>query len=156
VKLSILAVSHKPPAWATEACDDYLQRFGQDLRVAVQDLKPAVRGASGSASKWMQQEALLINQALPVKRHLVVLDEHGEDMTSTQLSARLARWRELGHEVCIVIGGPDGLDPSIKQQANEKLRLSSLTLPHALVKVLLLEQLFRALSILNNHPYHRT
>ncbi len=155
MKIQVLAVSHRPPDWAQTACEDYLQRFGHDMRVSTQDIKPAQRGASGSSARWMQQEAQALEQALPSKHHLVILDELGDDLTSVKLANRLARWRELGQDICIVIGGPDGLDPSFKQLANEKIRLSSLTLPHALVKVLLLEQLFRAQSILSNHPYHR-
>jgi 23S rRNA (pseudouridine1915-N3)-methyltransferase len=156
LKIQIIAVSHKPPQWAQDACDDYLKRFGIDARVVVADVKPAIRGTSSTPTRWMEQEAQLILQALPAKRHLVVLDERGDDITSTGLSVRLAKWREMGQDIYLVIGGPDGLDPSIKRIANEKLRLSSLTLPHALVKIVLLEQLFRASSILNNHPYHRT
>ncbi len=155
MKIQILAVSHKAPQWAQEACDDYLKRFGADMKIAVQDIKPAQRGASSTAQRWMQQEAQVILQALPARKHLVILDERGDDLTSVALAQRLNRWRDLGQDICLVIGGPDGLDDSIKQIANEKIRLSSLTLPHALVKVLLLEQLFRADSILANHPYHR-
>jgi 23S rRNA (pseudouridine1915-N3)-methyltransferase len=155
MKIQILAVSHRAPQWAQEACEEYLKRFGADMKVAVQDLKPAQRGANGTAKRWMQQEAQVLLLALPAKKHLVILDERGDDLSSVALATRLNRWRDLGQDIYIIIGGPDGLDDSIKQTADEKIRLSSLTLPHALVKVLLLEQLFRADSILANHPYHR-
>jgi 23S rRNA (pseudouridine1915-N3)-methyltransferase len=102
----------------------------------------------------MQREASRIVEHIPSGAHLVVLDERGRDLDTRALSQRLSAWRERG-QVALVIGGPDGLHESLRKQAAETLRLSSLTLAHPLVRVLLAEQLFRAWSILAGHPYHR-
>jgi 23S rRNA (pseudouridine1915-N3)-methyltransferase len=103
----------------------------------------------------MAAEAARLESALPANCHRVVLDEHGEAVTTRQLSERLARWMSGGRDVAFVVGGPDGLAPSIKRSAQDTLRLSSLTLPHALVRVILAEALYRALSVIKGHPYHR-
>jgi 23S rRNA (pseudouridine1915-N3)-methyltransferase len=115
--------------------------------------EPRTTGKTPAA--MMELEAARLRQALPPRVRLVVLDERGEDMTSRKLSERLQKWQEGGDDVAFVIGGPDGLAPALKQSAHESLRLSSLTLPHAMVRVMLAEALYRAWSLLNNHPYHR-
>lgn len=153
--LRIVAVAHKPPRWVADATDDYSARLPAEWALEWKDVKPETRSASGNVDRWRQLEAQRIRAALPAQPYLVALDEHGDDLTSAQLSARLVRWRESGRAPVIVIGGPDGLERELMRQADERIRLSSLTLPHALVRVLLAEQLFRAWSISVNHPYHR-
>ncbi len=155
MRIKILAVGQKPPNWVRLATDEYLGRFPADTNIQLLEVKPAIRSSSGSPQQWMQQEARLIEQLSPERHHLVILDERGEDLTTRQLAQRLERWRTTGLPITIVIGGADGIAPELKSKADETVRLSSLTLPHAMVRVLLLEQLFRAWSILNNHPYHR-
>lgn len=155
MQLRVIAVGTKMPGWVEQAVDDYTRRMPPELRVEWRAVKAETRGASGSAAQWKSREAQRIADALPAGAHVVLLDERGDDLGSAQLAQRLARWQRLGRPVAILIGGPDGVDDTIRQRSDEALRLSSLTLPHALVRVVLAEQLFRAWSILENHPYHR-
>lgn len=151
----IIAVGTKPPRWVQEAVEDYQKRFPSEVRMNLIEVKAATRGPTGSVDKWMSLEANAIEQQLTQRTHLVILDERGTDLTTKQLAKRMQHWREESLDVAIVIGGADGIDDRLKQRAQETIRLSSLTLPHAMVRVLLIEQLFRAWSLLNNHPYHR-
>lgn len=155
MRCKIIAVGTKPPAWVKTAVDDYSKRFPPDFKLNFVEIKAAQRNETNNAERWMQQEAVAIEAALPDRHHLVILDERGKDITTRQLASRMEHWAASGLETVIVIGGPDGLASSLKDKANETIRLSSLTLPHALVRVLLLEQLFRARSVIDNHPYHR-
>ena len=153
--IRVVAVGTKMPAWVGAAVDDYSRRMPPDWRLEWREVRAEPRGASGHAQAWMQREAERIRAALPAGARLVVLDERGRDLDTHALAQRVAGWREDARPVAIVIGGPDGVDSALTRAADETLRLSSLTLPHPLVRVLLAEQLFRAWSILAGHPYHR-
>lgn len=153
--IRVIAVGTRMPAWVTEAVEEYAQRLPADLKVEWREIKAEPRGASGQPARWMQREAERIRAALPESAHVVALDEHGDDVTTIELARRLARWRDAARPVALVIGGPDGLDPALKRACAERIRLSSLTLPHPLVRALIAEQLFRAWSINAGHPYHR-
>ncbi len=153
--IRIIAVGTRMPAWVDQAVSDYDGRFPADFTIEWKPIKAEPRGATGSPGAWMTREAARIRQALPPGATVVALDEHGRDLDTHALSERLARWRDSARPLAIVIGGPDGLDAGFKAQADERIRLSSLTLAHPLVRVVLIEQLFRAWSILANHPYHR-
>lgn len=143
------------PAWVETAVDDYSGRMPSEFALQWKEIKAEVRGPSSNAAQWMAKEAIRITEQIPQGCHKVLLDERGKDLTTVQLSARLSVWRDQALPVAIIIGGPDGVDASIKQMANETIKLSSLTMPHPMVRVLLAEQLYRAWSILANHPYHR-
>jgi 23S rRNA (pseudouridine1915-N3)-methyltransferase len=153
--IRVVAVGTKMPAWVGAAVDDYSRRLPPDWRLEWREVRAEPRGASGHAQAWMQREAERIRAALPAGARRVVLDERGSDIDTHGLAQRIAHWRGDARPVAIVIGGPDGLDATFARGADETLRLSSLTLPHPLVRVLLAEQLFRAWSILAGHPYHR-
>ncbi|HMM50363.1 MAG: 23S rRNA (pseudouridine(1915)-N(3))-methyltransferase RlmH [Burkholderiales bacterium] len=153
--IRIVAVGTKMPAWVGAAVEDYARRLPADWRIDWREVRAESRGASGNVRTWMQREATRIRACLPDDARLVVLDERGRDLDTRQFAKRVAEWRDEARAVAIVIGGPDGLDPELAHGAHETLRLSSLTLPHPLVRVLLAEQLFRAWSILAGHPYHR-
>lgn len=155
MRIRIVAVGTKMPAWVDAAVDDYLRRIPAEWRIEWREVRAQARGASGHAKLWMQREAAGIRAALPAGAHLVALDEHGAEDDSSAFAQRVRRWQHDARDVALVIGGPDGLDRTLHDSAAERLRLSSLTLPHALVRVVLAEQLFRAWSILNGHPYHR-
>jgi 23S rRNA (pseudouridine1915-N3)-methyltransferase len=155
MRIRVIAVGTRMPGWVDAAVDDYARRMPADLRVDWKPVKAESRTAGGSASHWKAREALRIREAVPAGARLVMLDERGADLDSAGLAARLAAWRRGAQDVALVIGGPDGIDEALKAQAAETLRLSSLTLPHALVRVLLAEQLYRAWSINEGHPYHR-
>ncbi len=155
MRLRVIAVGTRMPAWVDSAVTDYSARLPADLAVEWREIRAEARGASGSPAVWLQREAERIEAAIPQGAWRVVLDERGRDVDTRQLAQRLSQWRERAAPVALLIGGPDGLASELKQGANENLRLSSLTLPHPLVRVLLAEQLFRAWSILTGHPYHR-
>jgi 23S rRNA (pseudouridine1915-N3)-methyltransferase len=153
--LRVIAVGTRMPAWVDAAVDEFSRRMPPELRIDWQPVKAEPRTGAGSAPQWKAREARRIRDALPAGARLVLLDERGADLDSARLAARLGAWQRDGQPVAIVIGGPDGLDDTLRSQAAETIRLSSLTLPHALVRVLLAEQLYRAWSINCGHPYHR-
>jgi 23S rRNA (pseudouridine1915-N3)-methyltransferase len=154
MKLLVLAVGQRQPAWADAAWADFAKRFPPEMRLDLKALKAEPRSGR-SAAQCMAAEAQRIDTACPKGVRRVVLDEHGSSVSTQQLADRLSAWRGEGRDVALLIGGPDGLDPSLKVGADETLRLSDLTLPHAFVRVLLAEALYRAWTLLQGHPYHR-
>ena len=155
MKLVIAAVGTRMPGWVETGYAEFAKRLPRDCPMELIEVKAEPRTTGKTAAAMMAAEAERLRAALPARRRLVVLDEHGEDLTTRQLAERMQKWMQMGDDVAFVIGGPDGLDPAFKTEAQEKLRLSSLTLPHAMVRILLSEALYRAWSLLNNHPYHR-
>lgn len=155
MNITVLAVGTKMPRWVDEAVGEYAKRFGRDVHYVLKEIKPEKRGSGVNAAQGMAAEEKRIVEAIPDGAFLVVLDERGKAPTSVELAAYLKQWQLDGEHVCFVIGGADGMTDALKQKARLMLRLSSLTLPHGMVRVLLTEQLYRAVSILNNHPYHR-
>lgn len=155
MKLHILAVGHKMPDWIATGFDEYAKRMPPELRIELREIKPEPRTGGRTAQSVMAAERHRIEAALPKGARLVALDERGRDWTTMQLAEALPAWQQDGRDVAFVIGGADGLDPELKARAETLLRLSSLTLPHGMVRVLLAEQLYRAWSITQNHPYHR-
>ncbi|HEY8048169.1 MAG TPA: 23S rRNA (pseudouridine(1915)-N(3))-methyltransferase RlmH [Ramlibacter sp.] len=154
MKLVVVAVGQKVPDWAQAAWDDYARRFPPELRVELRAVKTEAR-ASKSLEAIFAAERQRIEAAIPKGARIVVLDERGTSLTTMALAQKVRDWQGGGSDVALVIGGPDGLDPEFKRTAHERIRLSDLTLPHAMVRVLLVEQLYRAWSINAGHPYHR-
>jgi 23S rRNA (pseudouridine1915-N3)-methyltransferase len=154
VRLLIVAVGQRVPDWAQTAWDDYAKRFPHELKVELKAIKTEPRG-SKTVEQLMAAERKRIEEAIPKGTRIVALDERGTSLRTTALAERLTEWQLGGGDVALVIGGPDGLDPEFRKSAHERIRLSDLTLPHAMVRVLLIEQLYRAWSINANHPYHR-
>ncbi|MGC3961801.1 MAG: 23S rRNA (pseudouridine(1915)-N(3))-methyltransferase RlmH [Rhodocyclaceae bacterium] len=155
MKLIIAAVGTRMPDWIETGYKEFAKRLPRDCPMELVEVKAEPRTSGKTPAAMMAAEAERLRGALPSRCRLVVLDERGDDLTTRQLADRMGRWMQEGDDVAFVIGGPDGLDPAFKSSAHEKLRLSSLTLPHAMVRVLLSEALYRAWSLLNNHPYHR-
>ena len=154
MKLTLLSVGDKLPAWADTAAAEYLKRMPREARMDLVEIKPEKR-AGQSADSIKAIEAARILDKVPAGARLVALDEHGREVTTRELADLLARWMADGRDVALVIGGADGLAANLLERAELKLALSRLTLPHALARVLLAEQMYRAISLLNNHPYHR-
>jgi 23S rRNA (pseudouridine1915-N3)-methyltransferase len=154
MRLVVVAVGLRVPDWAQAAWDDYAKRFPPELRVELRAVKTEPR-ASKAVEAIYAAERKRIESAIPKGAQVVALDERGTSLTTMALAQRLKAWQQQGGDVALVIGGPDGLAPEFKQAAHERIRLSDLTLPHAMVRVLLVEQLYRAWSINANHPYHR-
>ena len=154
MRLLIVAVGQRIPDWAQTAWDDYAKRFPSELKVELKAVKTEPRG-SRTVEQLMAAERKRIEEAIPKGTRIVALDERGTSLATVALAGKLKDWQLGGTDVALVIGGPDGLEPAFRQTAHERIRLSDLTLPHAMVRVLLIEQLYRAWSINANHPYHR-
>ena len=154
MRLSVVAVGQRVPAWAQGGWDEFYKRFPPDFKVELKAVKAEPRG-SKSVSQLMDCEAQRIRAAIPKDAYIIALDERGKNLTTEQLSTTLSSLQDSYRDVAILIGGPDGLCTSLKSSSNMTLRLSDMTLPHAMVRVLLVEQLYRAWSILTHHPYHR-
>jgi 23S rRNA (pseudouridine1915-N3)-methyltransferase len=155
MKLALVAVGQRLPAWAETACEDYLKRFPSELRVELKAVKAEPRTQGKSVEAMKAAEAQRLEAACPKGARRVVLDERGQRLATAQLAERLLAWQRDGRDVALLMGGPDGLADALKAGADEALRLSDLTLPHALARVLLLEALYRAWSVNAGHPYHR-
>ncbi len=154
MKLWVVAVGQRVPDWAQTAWDDYAKRFPSELKVELKAVKTEPRG-SKTLDTLYAAERERIEAAIPRGFRVVALDERGAALTTLELAQKLKHWQLEADDVALVIGGPDGLSPEFKKTAHERIRLSDLTLPHAMVRVLLVEQLYRAWSINANHPYHR-
>ena len=154
MKLLLTAIGLRQPAWADAAYADFAKRFPPECRLELKALKAEPRDGK-SPEQLMAAEAARIEAALPKGVRRVVLDERGTRLTTIQFAERLKFWMGDGRDVAFIIGGPDGLDAQLKTTADETLRLSDLTLPHAFVRVLLAEALYRAWSVMAGHPYHR-
>ena len=157
MKLLVLAVGQRQPAWADSAWAEFAKRLPPDMRLELKELKAEPRSSGKTAAQCMAAEAQRFETALTAAKgaRRVVLDERGTRHTTATLAMRLRAWRDDGRDCALLIGGPDGLDPALKASADETLRLSDLTLPHAFARVLLAEALYRAFSVLEGHPYHR-
>ena len=154
MRLLIVAVGQRVPDWAQTAYEDYAKRFPPELKVELKAVKTEPR-SSKTLETIYAAERERIEAAIPRGTRVVVLDERGTNLTTKALAERLQGWQLGGDDVALVIGGPDGLEPAFRQAAHERIRLSDLTLPHAMVRVLLIEQLYRAWSVNAGHPYHR-
>ncbi|MGE5117235.1 MAG: 23S rRNA (pseudouridine(1915)-N(3))-methyltransferase RlmH [Betaproteobacteria bacterium] len=157
MRLLLVAVGQRQPAWAVAAFEDYARRFPSELRLELKAVKAESRGGGRGVAALLAAERMRIEAALAQARGIrrIVLDERGERVDTPRLAARLQAWRDAGRDAALLVGGPDGLDPALKASADETLRLSDLTLPHAFVRVLLAEALYRAWSLSAGHPYHR-
>lgn len=155
MKLLVVAVGHRMPAWVEAGFDEFARRMPRELPLQLVEVKAEPRTTGKTVEAMMALEAGRIEAALPPRCRRVILDERGADLTTAALARRLEAWQAEGGDVAFIVGGPDGLAPELKSTAAESLRLSSLTLPHALVRPLLAEALYRAWSVTRNHPYHR-
>jgi len=154
MKLCLVAVGDKLPAWAETAVQEYAKRMPREARIEILPVRPEKRSGQ-SAARIKDLEAARILEKCPAGAWLVALDEHGRQATTRELADNLAAWQQAGRDVALIIGGADGLAASLLARADATLALSRLTLPHAFARVLLAEQLYRAWSLLANHPYHR-
>lgn len=155
MRITIVAVGQRQPAWADAAVKDYLARLPVEFKVELKQVKAESRSGDLPLPRMRGAEAARIRAAVPAGALLLALDEKGKEWTTRQLADHLQRWRDAAEDIAFAIGGADGLDPELKRDARMLLRLSSMTLPHALARVVLAEQLYRAWSMLAGHPYHR-
>ena len=154
MKLRIVSVGHKMPSWVETACAEYIKRMPREASVEIIEIKPEKRAAGNSTDNIQLIEAKRILDVIG-KDYLIALDERGQEVTTLQLAEKFKEWQSSGKDIALVIGGADGLHASVKQKADWLWGLSKLTLPHAMVRIMLAEQLYRAHSVITNHPYHR-
>lgn len=155
MKLLLVAVGGRMTDWVDAGFAEYAKRMPSEWRLELVPVKAEPRSGGKPAAAMMAAEAARIRAALPERCRRIALDERGTELTTRDLADRLAGWSREGDDIAFIIGGPDGLDASLKAEAQERVRLSALTLPHGLVRVILAEALYRAASLLKGHPYHR-
>jgi 23S rRNA (pseudouridine1915-N3)-methyltransferase len=155
MRLLILAIGHKMPEWISAGFNEYAKRMPREAKIELIEIKPEPRSTGKTVAQILAAEAQRIHASLPQDTLCVALDEHGATWTTRQLADQMQEWMRGGRDVAFIIGGADGLHDIMKQSAQQLLSLSAMTLPHAMVRVLLAEQLYRAHSLLHNHPYHR-
>lgn len=155
MRVRLIAVGSRMPKWVREAYEDYIRRLGATLKVSLVEIEPGPRSAGRPPQKAMEAEAQKILAAVRRDEFVVALDEHGSQWTTRELAAWLKARMQEGRDLAFLIGGPDGFAPDVLARSDFRWSLSQLTFPHALVRVLLAEQLYRAHGVLTNHPYHR-
>lgn len=155
MKISLIAVGRKMPVWVEQGYQEYAKRMPRECSLELIEIEAEKRGKSGSSQRWMEQEGKRMLAAIPKGDRVVALEVKGAAWSTEKLAKQLEGWMHSGSGVSLLVGGPDGLSAACLQRADQKWSLSNLTLPHPLVRVLLSEQLYRAWSVVNNHPYHR-
>lgn len=155
MRARLIAVGERMPGWVAEGFAEYLKRLSRDLPLELVEIKPGARGKGRDDARAMADEGAALLAALPRDVHVVALDGRGTAWSSDQLSGQLSNWRMAGRDLALLIGGPDGHAREVLQRAHQRWSLSPLTLPHMLVRLVVAEQLYRAVTILNGHPYHR-
>jgi 23S rRNA (pseudouridine1915-N3)-methyltransferase len=155
MKITVFAISDKMPRWVLDVSQDYLKRFAHPIQCDMVEIPAPKRGSTLSIQKAKALEAEVLLSKIPENAHCILLDEKGKMHTSQELSKRFLEWQHLGKPIALVIGGPDGFDPKMYARANELWSLSGLTFPHPIVRIIAIEQLYRAWSITKGHPYHR-
>ncbi len=155
MKFILLAVGTKMPAWVNTAFNEYQKRMPPHMQLVLHEIEPVRRVSKGTTDKAKELEAKAILEAIPKKAHIIALDERGKMLSSMDLAQRVHDYQQMGSDVVIIIGGPEGLTDEIRQKAHEMISISKLTMPHPLVRVVIAEALYRAYSIDANLPYHR-
>ncbi|WP_317931282.1 23S rRNA (pseudouridine(1915)-N(3))-methyltransferase RlmH [Halioxenophilus sp. WMMB6] len=155
MRVKLIAVGTKMPAWVEQGWMEYHKRLPREFKLELVELPLGQRSKSASVEKAMAAEGERMLAAIPDGDWVVALEVGGQSWSTEKLAANLADWQMQGKNLSLLVGGPDGLARDCLQRANQQWSLSALTLPHPLVRVVLVEQLYRAVSILNNHPYHK-
>ncbi len=155
MRFHLVTVGTRVPDWVSSGFADYARRLHGGARLELHTVAAAKRRGDSDAARARREEAERLRAALPTRAHCIALDPGGRSVSTGDLAERLRAWNRTGEQVAFLVGGPDGLDPGLVGEAQERWSLSALTLPHALVRVIVAEQLYRALSILHNQPYHR-
>jgi 23S rRNA (pseudouridine1915-N3)-methyltransferase len=155
VKITLIAVGRKMPAWVEQGYNEYARRMPKECNLQLLEIEAEKRGKSGSSQRWMEQEGKRMLAAIPKGDRVVALDVEGASWSTEKLALQLENWMHAGTGVSLLVGGPDGLAPECLKRADQRWSLSNLTFPHPLVRVVLAEQIYRSWSVVNNHPYHR-
>jgi 23S rRNA (pseudouridine1915-N3)-methyltransferase len=155
MQIHLIAVGQKMPAWVEQGYREYAQRMPAEARLQLKEIAPGKRGKNADIRRIVQEEGLRMQAAIPKNVHVVSLDVKGKSWSTEQLAQRLDAWMQSGQDVALLVGGPEGLSAECQALAAERWSLSALTFPHPLVRIIVAEQLYRAWSVLRNHPYHR-
>lgn len=155
MKVRLLAVGTRMPGWVTDGVEEYRKRLPRDFRLEVEEIAPGHRGKNADTARAVAQEAERIEARLKGDEHLVALEVLCKPWTTERLADEADQWRHAGRDVVLLVGGPDGLAPTLSARAHQRWSLSPLTLPHPLVRLVLAEQLYRAWTLMVGHPYHR-
>jgi 23S rRNA (pseudouridine1915-N3)-methyltransferase len=155
VHIQLVCVGNKMPGWVSAGYAEYAKRMPRECELKLREIAPGQRGKNAGPARAIAEEGEKMQAAIPAGDRVVALDLSGTEWSTPELSTALARWLADGRNVSLLVGGPDGLAPPCLAQADERWRLSALTFPHPLVRIVLAEQLYRAWSLLHNHPYHR-
>lgn len=155
MRFILLAVGTKMPAWVTTGFQEYQKRMPPHLKLELQEIEPVRRVSKGTTDKAKEIEGKAILAALPKRAYIIALDEHGKQFTSVELAHKVHDFQQMGSDVVIIIGGPEGLTAEVLAKANETISLSKLTMPHPMVRIVIAEALYRAYSIDAGLPYHR-
>ena len=155
MKINLIAISTKMPNWINQGFAEYQKRLPREFELNLIEISAEKRLKTSNLANIASKEASKVLQYIKTSTHCVTLDENGKQHSTKSFSQRLQHWQQLGSDIAIIIGGPEGLAQECRQRANETISLSALTFPHPLVRVILAEQLYRAVSLLQNHPYHR-
>ena len=155
MKVRLLTVSQRQPAWVVEGCTEYEKRLPRAWQFQLVEIKPEARTSGVTTQRVQSGEAVRIRNATPKGAVVVALDERGESWSTERFASQIEGWQGSGRDLVFVIGGADGLDPDFRDQADHRMSLSSMVMPHGLVRVVVVEQLYRAATVLNGHPYHK-
>jgi 23S rRNA (pseudouridine1915-N3)-methyltransferase len=155
MQINLISVGNKMPGWVKQGYDEYAKRMPRECELVLREITPGKRGKNFDVARTVQDEGERMIAATPKDTHVVTLDIQGKPWSTSELSQALQRWLEGGRHIALLVGGPEGLADSVRQLADESWSLSRMTLPHPLVRIVVAEQIYRAWSILHNHPYHR-
>jgi len=155
MNISLITIGEKMPHWVNEAYQDYSKRLRQDCQLKLLDLPAIKRTKNADLAKIKDHESDKLIQAIPKGDWVVALEVKGQSWSTEKLSEKMSQWMQQGQHVSLLIGGPEGMNEQCRQRADQLWSLSQLTLPHPMVRVIVAEQLYRAWSIIKNHPYHR-
>lgn len=155
MKIKLITLGSKMPAWVTTAFNEYQKRLPREIALSLLELDLPKRQKNSNLQQLITKEGDAMLAQIAKSDYVVALDEHGEQWSTMELSQQLETWLQSGQDICLLVGGPDGLAPACKQRAQTTWALSALTLPHPLVRPIIAEQIYRAWSIISNHPYHR-
>jgi 23S rRNA (pseudouridine1915-N3)-methyltransferase len=155
MQIHLIAAGTRMPEWVTAGYEEYAKRLPRECELVLREIVPAQRGKSGHEARWIEEEGERILASLARDDFVVALEVGGKPWSTPQLAGQLAGWMQAGRRVALLVGGPDGLAEACRKRADQLWSLSPLTLPHPLVRIVVAEQIYRAWSILRNHPYHR-
>lgn len=155
MRIQLITVGIKMPSWITEGYQSYSTRLPPDCTLSLHEISLNKRSKNANIKKLQEREGQQMLSVIGKSDHVIAMEINGVSWSTEQLASQLRNWRQMGHNISLLVGGPEGMLPSVSDKADQKWSLSSLTLPHFMVRLLIAEQIYRAWSIMNNHPYHR-